>query len=483
MARRQKAIDSGIRAREAAPIIYHASKTCSEFHRSNKFVRALLGPIGSGKSVACIMELVKRAFEQAPNRMGIRKSRWVIVRNTYRELIDTTINTFFDWVPEASGEFVKLDMIFYLSSALPDGTMVHTEFLFRALDRPNDVKKLLSLEVTGGFINECREIPKAVVDMLQGRCGRYPSKKDGGPTWHGVIMDTNPPDSDSWFYKLFEEDMPSNHAIWRQPSGVSPEAENIENLPPNYYTNMMAGKDKEWVNVYVHGRYGYIVDGKPVYPEYKDHIHFGESQYIPNPKLPIYVGIDFGLTPAASIAQQKSSGQLVVFDELATFDMGAVSFSKLLKEKLDSYNKYGKFRFEIYGDPAGDFRAQTDEQTVFDILLNNGISAYPTHTNDPIIRREVVANLMQRLDFDGNPAFLLTPGCPLLRKACAGGFKYKRVQVSGDARYMDVPDKNRYSHIGESIQYLVLGALGDTSVIGGMNSGKLDYSQTNRTIR
>ena len=49
---------------------------------------------------------------------------------------------------------------------LEDGTTVEYEVLFRALDKPQDIKKLLSLELTGGFLNECREIPKQVLDML-----------------------------------------------------------------------------------------------------------------------------------------------------------------------------------------------------------------------------------------------------------------------------------------------------------------------------
>ena len=36
--------------------------------------------------------------------------------------------------------------------------------IFLALDQPKDVKKLLSLELTGVFINEAREISKDIVD-------------------------------------------------------------------------------------------------------------------------------------------------------------------------------------------------------------------------------------------------------------------------------------------------------------------------------
>jgi len=440
-----------------------------------------MGPIGSGKSVGCIADLLVKAHAQEPNSEGVRSTRWVIIRNTYRELQDTTIKTFHDWVPESAGYWSKMNLTFTLEQRQPDGTRVHAEFMFRALDRPNDVKKLLSLEITGGFINEAREVPKQVVDMLQGRCGRYPSKRDGGPTWFGIIMDTNPPDNDSWWYKLFEENLPDNFEIFYQPSGLAEDAENIENLPAGYYPNMVGGKDQEWVNVYVHGRYGFVSEGKPVFPEYKDNVHGSSEDWMPDPRLPLYIGIDFGLTPAAVFGQLTAAGRMVVFDELVTFDMGAMSFGKLLRERLNT--KYAAFtQVEIYADPAGEQRAQTDETTPFQILQNQGITAYPTYTNDFTIRREAIADYLLRLDFAGNPAFLVTKGAPTLRKALAGGYKYRRVQVAGEAKFKDKPDKGKYSHVADACQYLFIGAVGGDRVVGGFSTKEIDYSQTNRLV-
>jgi len=360
-------------------IDYLASTTMQAFHKDESFVRTLMGPIGSGKSVACIMEMMRLSLLQEPYN-GIRKTRWAVIRNTYRELLDTTMESFFDWFPKELGDYSVMNSKFIMALDLPDGTKAHIEFLFRALDRPNDIKKLLSLEITGMWLNEAREIPKQVLDMGIGRCGRYPSKRDGGPTWFGVIMDTNPPDSDHWYYKLFEEELPSNHAIFHQPSGVSDTAENVDNLPPDYYINMQAGKDQEWINVYVHGNYGFIADGKPVYPEYKDDIHATSDELPRAGSGKIYIGIDFGLTPAASFGQITASGQFQIIDELVTFDMGAVNFGKLLKEKIQ--NEYCGCDIEIYADPAGEQRAQTDETTPFQILWNQGIEAWPCYTND-----------------------------------------------------------------------------------------------------
>ncbi len=461
-------------------IVYHASPTASKFHKDENFVRGLIGPIGSGKSVACCWEILRRACKQVPNELGVRKSRWAIIRNTYRELVDTTMETFFDWFPKELGLWRAQDIKFTLKRTLDDGTTLELEVLFRALDRPDDIKKLLSLELTGGWINEAREIPKAVLDMLMGRVGRYPSKRDGGASWFGVIMDTNPPDTDHWWYRVFEEERPDGWSCFRQPSGVGPLAENIQNLPSNYYKNMMSGKDQAWIDVYIHGKYGFVMDGKPVFPEYKDDIH-ASSNLIEVPKNAlIYIGVDFGLTPAAVFGFQTAAKRWIIFDEIVTENMGAASFAKELKRHINHY--YSAYKLEIYGDPAGEQRSQADENTPFQVLDANGIVAWPCYTNDPIIRREAVAGTMLRMDFAGNPGFLLGPKAIILRKALAGGYKYKRLQVSGSDRFMDAPDKNRYSHVADALQYLMLGAGEGSNVIGGYGNIAIDYAKSDRRI-
>lgn len=460
---------------------YTASDTMSRFHDSDAFVRCLMGPIGSGKSVACIMEMMIKACQQAPSPDGIRRSRWAVIRNTYRELIDTTMQSFFDWFPKETGIWRAGDMKFTFIQRMPDSTTMEAEFIFRALDKPEDIKKLLSLEVTGAWMNEARETPKAVLDMCIGRLGRYPNARDGGPTWFGMILDTNPPDSDHWMYKLFEENLPSNHAIFHQPSGLSPLAENLENLPTGYYTNMQAGKDQEWINVYVHGLYGFVQDGKPIYSEYKDDVHHTDEHIVVNRDLPLFIGIDFGLTPAAVIAQKAAAGRWLCIDELVTEDMGALTFGRLLKEKL--VREYQGHKFEIYGDPAGEGRAQTDEVTPFQILAAQGINAVPAYTNDYSIRREAVASTLMRMDFAGNTGFVIGPKCQILRKGMAGGYKYKRMQVAGQDKYQDKPDKGRYSHVCEALQYLMVGAGEGSAIIENKDWNKLpDYSQYDRMV-
>ena len=448
--------------REALNITYKASPTMCRFHNDEKsFVRFLIGPFGSGKSVACCMEMLRLCMEQKKGPDGIRRSRWAVVRNSYRELTDTTINTFNDWIPECLGHWKLTDMKFTLKF-----NDIEAEILFRALDRPQDIKKLLSLELTGAWLNESREIPKAIFEAVQGRVGRYPAKRDGGPSWYGVIGDTNPPDEDHYIYRVFEEELPEGYMIYRQPSGMSEDAENIENLPDGYYTRMAIGKDPEWIKVYIHGEYGFVQDGKVIYQEFNERAHVCEEgeEFLYNPDRTLFIGIDFGLTPAAVFAQKTNTGGWRILDELVTEDMGASKFAKELKYKLNIDFNHTQ-DVEIWGDPAGMQRAQTDETTPFEILVAHGLPAMPAYTNDFTIRRDTVGKVMLTLDFAGEPAFKMNRQCRTLRKACAGGYKYRRKMVVGDERFVDTPDKNMYSHVAEALQYLLVGAGEDMAVI------------------
>jgi hypothetical protein len=442
---------------------YKSPRTVGQFMLDDSFVRGIMGPIGSGKSTGCVMEIYKRCVAQQRSPDGIRRSRWVVVRNTYRELNDTTIKSFLMWFPAGVHGHMDYQNMVY-TWRFND---VEAEVMFRALDRPQDVKKLLSLEATGFWFNEAREIPKAVVDMATGRVGRYPSAKDGGPSWFGIILDTNPPDTDHWWYRIFEEDKPEGWRIFRQPSARSPEAENLEHLPANYYRNLTAGKKDEWIKVYVDGEYGFVLEGKPVFPEYSDRMHCQEFEL--NPKLPLFAGIDFGLTPAASIGQRSVTGHWRWRYEITTEHMGARRFGELFNAFVAEH--VPGWRFEaITGDPAGMGESQADESTPFQMLRAVNVFAEPAHTNDPTIRRESIAVPMGRL-IDGEPGFIIHPDMRMARKGFSGGYHYARIQVAGDERFHDKPVKNIYSHIIEACEYGMLGGGEGKALVRRQKSG------------
>ena len=454
---------------------YPPGPVARAFLRDDSFVSGIKGPFGSGKSTACVMKRIKNAQLQTASPDGWRRRRTAIIRNTYPELRTTTMPTWFQWVPKHKGKWRESGPPLH---HIVDGrTKLDWEVYFIALDTPDDVAKLLSMELSDVWINEAREIPKAVVDALTGRVGRYPAMWQGGCVNPQIDMDTNAPDTDHWWYILAERDTTNEKnrqtiqsmleaeellrsrgvikpgqqlfQFHSQPSGRSAGAENIRNLRAGYYEFLMAGKDQEFVKVYVDGEYGFVMDGMPMFPEYKDSFHAREFPIIPG--VGFRLGLDFGLTPAASIDQRLGNGRWLVQDEYVSERMGIVTFANDLARKLQE--RYpGIPLVSVRGDPSGD-SVTPEEKTCFQIMKANGFSlAEPAPTNDPVRRREALANLLKTI-VDGEPGLAIHKRAVMLRKGMAGGYNRRRLQVTGDIRYRDVPDKNQYSHICEALEY------------------------------
>lgn len=466
---------------------YAAEPTLVKFHACDDFVRALMGPYGSGKSSGCCAEIVLRANRQKPFR-GVRRTRWAIVRNTYPELKSTTINTWQIWMPDAVCRMTYGSPIEGRARyPLADGTTVDLHIYFLALDKPKDVKKLLSLELTGVYFNEVREIPKVIFDAASGRVGRYPAKRMGGASWRGIICDTNPPDTDHWFYRLFEVDKPvlitdDGHIIrfrlFKQPGGLmrtadgkimpNPKAENIQNLDDgyNYYYQQIVGKTDDWIKVYVFGQYGQVMEGKPVYPEYKEELHYPDKIIEPMRGLPMVIGFDFGLNPSAAFIQFEPMGKLVVVDELCSDDMGLRQFVRdIFRPHVMAH--YFDMILSIVGDPAGEQKSQTDERTCYQILEEEGYHGQPVYTNAWIPRRDALSKYMLRQD-----GFAVSAKCKVIRAGLLGKYYYDRVRVvSEDERFHDTPAKNFHSHIMNALEYAAMApALQQPGTSGG--SGK-----------
>ena len=459
------------------------------FMKDANFFRGIRGPVGSGKSVACCVEVFRRAVQQQKNKEGKRKTRWAVVRNTNPQLRTTTIKTWLDWFPEDIWGKFRWSVPYTHHILQGD---LDIEVIFLALDRPEDVKKLLSLEVTGVWVNEAREIPKSIIDPCTMRCGRFPSMRDGGPSWSGVICDTNAPEEDHW-WAIMSGDVPvpdhipmeqarmlikpDNWTFYVQPPAMietldekgevqdykdNKKAENQKNMLPTYYSNLIRGKTKSWIDVYVMNRLGTIQDGKPVYPQFLTETHVSEEDIPVAIGVPLYVGIDFGLTPAA-VFGQKVRGRWLIQSEIVAIDMGVVRFAELLRQEIAT--RFHNLEVNIYGDPAGDFRAQTDESTPFQILRGAGLTAYPAPSNSVDLRLESVSSQLTKMA-DGKPAFMIDRRCQSLIKGFQGGYSYRRMQVSGE-RYDDKPEKNMFSHIHDALQYLMLGAGEGRQLISG----------------
>lgn len=458
---------------------YKAEPTIARYIKNNSFVSLIVGPIGSGKTLGSIIKWQKLIHEQQPSQDGIRYTRTVVVRNTYAELKDTTIKSFIGWF----GDLLKMN--WGNLTALYQHGDVHAEILFRSLDKPDDMKKLLSLEITYAYLNELRELPREALDNVTSRLGRYPAVSSGvGATTPQAWADSNACDNEHWMYQKFMINRPDNHELFLQPPAiledgeVNPQAENLNNLPYEYYRGFLKGKPKDWIDVMIRVKFIPLSHGKPVYPEYNDRFHCVEEKDIapPNKDIPLVIGGDNGRTSAILIGQVDKLGRLVVFDELISNDLGSAEFGEIVANHLKT--NYDGFKHEIYLDPAANSRTQLDDRTQVMVWRNAGLSVRTASTNKPSVVIEAVKKKLNTI-IQGYPSLVISSKCSHLRKALNGSYQYKRINVSGE-RYAEAPDKNSYSHVADALAYLVDG-IGGTRELVSSSRFKEYYEQGHHT--
>lgn len=413
------------------------------------FVRVLMGPVGSGKTTALIMEILRRGIEQRPSPQdGKRRTRWAIVRQTLSQMKMTILLDILSWF-RVFAEYKVSEQLVTL--AFND---VEIQIYLIPLEEEEDQKRLLSMQLTGCAMNECTELSIDLVSAITGRVGRYPSKADGGCTWFGVIGDCNAPTEGSDWWKMMEEDRPHDWVVYRQPSGLAPDAENLENLPDQYYKRLADNPNRDWVRRYVECEYGEDPSGVAVFRDcFKRSFHTVDGLEPVTGKV-LIIGQDFGRSPCTLICQPDFRGRLMVLEEILAEDIGLETHvTRSLKPALFA-DRYAGHLFAAVGDPAGVAKGNFLEEDSFDVLRRLGIPAFPAPTNAIESRLSAVENLLfqQR---DGGPALVIDRGrCPMLVRALNGAYRYARNQAG---LTKPLPEKSHpASDLADALQYACL---------------------------
>lgn len=440
----------------------------SAYMQSDDRYRWILGPFGSGKSVGSQVEVPRRARMQRESiRDAVKRTRIAVVRNTMPQLRDTTMKTWFSWFPNGSiGEYHGQTKTYTIKK-----DNINCEVLFRALDDEKDVSNLLSLELTGGYLNEFRDIRREIVEGIDGRLGRFPMMADGGPTWIGLWGDSNMPEVGSYWHSMLEGRDPDDPAKAKpngfrkfvQPPGMTrladgtyidnPNAENLKNLPAGYYKTLIANKTEDYIRTYVMCEYGRSKGGKPVHPMFNRALHVSSRPLIANKNNLLLISADFGLTPAIVIKQQDAFGRVLTLDSIATFGMGLeraieTRLLPLIRQKYDGFDMF------VTGDPSGGSASDSDETSCVDIFqryARKGLGKVKlAWSNATAHRHGATDHFLSMLVERGMPAYQIDPGAVELIDALDGGFMWKKTK---DGRPSTEVEKNNSSHVGEANNY------------------------------
>lgn len=430
---------------------YNCHPSAKPFHESCAQVKALWGPMGSGKSLAAIMEFVFLCLESDVPVRGI------VLRESYKQLRDSTLKTWMEWLGSCS-RYLQSDHNLFLTLPNYRGEVLTHEMHFRHCRRVEEASDLLSTEYAFIWFEE----PVPAYQMESGVIGAglpegmfdlaLTRQRQAGMHRLHIVLTFNPPSKFHWCDKRFLnvpraklEEIGFAH-FWQPPY------ENARNLPPNYYTRLEQQLGDDMVRRVVKGERVTQYAGERVFPLFHEHVHFVEDLK-PNSNLPLTIGFDFGRTPVALIGQQLTNGRVIELREVQLWGAGTEDLAEQLCNVLhDEFPGFTTYR--CWGDPAGADPVQTDEKTCFSILRNKGFHLLPG-ARDWQSRWEAVHQRCERMGDDGKPAILVDRSrCPLLSEGLLGGYVYPKY-ASG--LIGNRPIKNDFSHVCDALQYKMTG--------------------------
>jgi hypothetical protein len=461
--------------------------------------KVIIGPAGSAKTSGCIAMLLILAMQQKPFR-GVRKSRAIIARNSYQQLVKATtaslrtvlgaVATFTDGKPPKG----------WAEFPLQDGTRVELEFVFVALDGDSVSSDLRGVEAGLALIDEISEVPDpAVVELLISRLGRYPGAMEGGCTSGGVCLAaTNGPRHGSWLHEWALGRRDAQFAtiermmgrpffeLFRQPPALlrpatpdgdwmpSPTAENIRNLPGGYgYYVSMLSMDPPSIQAFVEGDWAELRAGKLVFPG------FGQAHILPRKtfdnmwsRRPILLTADWGRTPVVLLAAERNDGGLVVFEELMGEDISVEAFFDetvlpVLNGKMKGCPVIG-----ATGDPSGIDISSASEVSPFSLLHARGIPIeLPAGMRVDRIppRLEATRQRIARMGTGGIPMLQVTDNCKFLISALTRTYVYAQLRGSATDVVAEVPTKSHVgwvSDLADALAYLCLYRSGELAEAG-----------------
>lgn len=443
-------------------------------------VAMIVGPTGGGKSTGSARRCLRVARWQHPSpRDGVRKARILCVCPTYRRAWDTVMPSYFKVFPQSMGDFRgskgdpadhKFDTVVAIDR---QPARLHVEVLFRAVNDLDIEEFFRGFEFTAMWLPEAdtNKDLGALLSLGSNRAGRYPEPEDRPDhaetdAYKGIWGDANAPLINSPFHTRFylERAKHPMDRVFIQPGGFSANAENMQNLRKisrNYYGDMAAQLDAYDIGRMINNRPGYGRHGKPVHPNFDHDLHVAKVALIPQPDLPVYIGVDAGggaMTPAATFKQRTYAGQWRTFAEIHLpkgQQLNTEEFGQSLRQVLNS--RFGRMHRNVGAllciDPAAGARTPGSQyNTAIELQHHSGIEAVLAPSNDPKVRRSAVDKKFKQMIAPGEPGMLIDPACTGLITGYAGGFHYpKRADTVSP-----IPAKNEYSHVCEADEYAVL---------------------------
>lgn len=434
-------------------------------------VSVLMGPAGGGKTVTSLQKGVLEAFRWPETEPGVRRVRFLVMRQKMTDMEGSTLPSWHAWYPRGMGSFTGKEgspKRHALTLAHPTGGRVELEVHFRGIGDQKVDDALRGFEFSYAYVDECDLMDADIMATLIKRAGRYPSttlSRNPKRVWGSC----NAPLPDSWVVQDLIEEPRDGWVLFRQPSGLSPQAENLAVLGSNWYREQAAILPDYERKRFVENIPGLIRDASAVYPEFRPSLHVSEVPLRVVRGRRCVLALDAGGTPAAVLWQEAPDGQVRALAELSTHGasgagvVGPTRFGQVLAQLLAE--RAPGAQIDAVADPSSAYGAdrQAGEPSWMEIVGREiGLTIRPAPSQDPTLREEALRRPLTRLLEGGKPGLVLDPSCTLMARALASDYRFSVTA----GRRSERPLKNWASHLVEAGQYGLLEISGVAAVMG-----------------
>ena len=429
------------------------------FYWSDADIIGIRGPVGSGKTTAHLRSRVRRAVMMPMSMIdGIRRYKVVVARETYRQLWQTTIPSWWEVMPKALGKWAggRGDPVTH-SLTFEDryGPVEFVaEFLAFGSSSTEIEANIRGVQATDLALEEADTIPVAVLTKGIGRIDRYPvpthfaGLADHLKSYGQISCSYNAPDEDNWTVRVIEgenqdaesaeirksmEDEGIRIEFFRQPGFNEPNCENLQHLSPKYYPRQIATMTAEGrgndVDRLVYNQIGFVRIGEPVFNKiYKPNVHKSRQPLEPVRGVPLIIGLDQGYFGAAVIGQFFAPFEWRIYAELL-FKEGcfAPEFGRALRDLLDE-RFAGMPVGEVWCDMAGSSKeSQEDVTWMSQVAAASRLEIEPQQLGGNRIEpRLAVWRAAMQWEVLGQTGLLIDPSCKYLLRGLENDYVWDK---------------------------------------------------------
>ena len=428
--------------------------TQRSFFWNSRAYPAMMSGFGAGKSLALTLKAIQICLDFPGTRV-------LLMRESYPQLMDTTITTLFKIFNHFKWEegvhfrhrISRKEITIFVGRE--QSTILYRPAKNEGQTLQQAISDLQSLEIDWAGIDEATGIEERIYMALQGRVGRF--GKVDKVDFRQLAIVGNPPDKSHWIYRRYVQQQEKDGSDVTNPQDYklyhASTYENKANLPLEYIKRLEAYPEW-WKTAFLYGQFSFQPpEGQPVFAKTFKYDTYVRKDLKYHKELTMIRGWDLsptGVWKACVICQLDPRGILLVLAEVLLDEPGIEKFGQRVLENCSIYFPEAT-KFLDYGDPACFIKSQTDLMSSADILRKVGVGMLPGEGAIGV-RLDAVVNIMERMR-DGQAGMLIDETrCTKLVQGFQGGYRHS-VQEETHGRYSLTPVKDIFSHVQDALQY------------------------------